>query len=82
MWRRDSQELFYLSPTDEVVAVDMAPFARTGSPGARTTLFRVVLNDIIREQQPPFAVAQDGRKFLLNVPSPPEPLTLIQLPVR
>jgi dipeptidyl aminopeptidase/acylaminoacyl peptidase len=82
MWRRDNQELFYLSPTDEIVVVDMASFARTGSPGARTNLFRVVLNDIIREQQPPFAVAPDGKRFLLNVPSAPEPLTLIQLPVR
>jgi Tol biopolymer transport system component len=79
MWRRDSQELFFLSPTDEVVAVDMASFARTGVPGARTSLFRIVLNDIIRENQPPFAVAPDGKRFLLNVPSAPVPLSLIQL---
>jgi eukaryotic-like serine/threonine-protein kinase len=79
MWRRDGQELFFLSPTDEIVAVDMAPFARTGAPGARTTLFRIVLNDIIRENQPPFAVAPDGKRFLVNVPSAPEPLSLIHL---
>ncbi|HYN10530.1 MAG TPA: protein kinase [Vicinamibacterales bacterium] len=82
MWRADSQELFFLSPTDEVVAVDMAPIARTGAPGARTVLFRVVLNDIVRETLPPFAVAPDGKRFLLNVPAAPEPLTLFQLPAR
>ena len=82
MWRADSQELFFLSPTDEIVAVDMSSLARTGAPGARTVLFRIVLNDIIREEQPPFAVAPDGKRFLLNVPSAPEPLTLLQLPGR
>ena len=82
MWRADSQELFFLSPTDEIVAVDMSSFARTGAPGARTVLFRIVLNDIIREEQPPYAVSPDGKRFLLNVPSAPEPLTLIQLPGR
>ena len=82
MWRRDGQEIFFLSPTDEVVAVDMAPFVRTGAPGARTVLFRVVLNDIVSETLPPFAVAPDGKRFLLNVPAAPESLTLFQLPGR
>jgi serine/threonine protein kinase/Tol biopolymer transport system component len=82
MWRADSQELFFLSPTDEIVAVNMSSLARTGAAGTRTVLFRIVLNDIVREEQPPFAVAPDGKRFLLNVPSAPEPLTLIQLPAR
>jgi serine/threonine protein kinase len=82
LWRLDGAEMYFLTPTDEVVAVDVSPLARTGMAGARKTLFRMVTNDITRELYPPYAVTRDGQRFLLNVPTPPEPLTLIQLPKR
>jgi serine/threonine protein kinase len=77
-WRQKTRELFFLSPTDEVVAVDVSDLERTKLPGARRVLFRQVTNDVIRESFTPYAVSADGQRFLLNVPEPPEPLTLIQ----
>ncbi|HEX6322532.1 MAG TPA: protein kinase [Vicinamibacterales bacterium] len=79
-WRRDGAELFFQSPTDEVIAVDVRGLARTGAPGARTALFRMVTNDISADAFPSYAVMPDGMRFLVNVPAAPEPLTLIQLP--
>jgi serine/threonine protein kinase/Tol biopolymer transport system component len=78
MWRADGRELFFLSPTDEVVAVDVSALAKTGQPGERRVLFRALANDIIRESFPPYAVTPDGQRFLINAPASPEPLTLMQ----
>jgi serine/threonine-protein kinase len=78
MWRRDSRELFFLSPTDEFIAVDLSAFEGTRQPGAATKLFRMVVNDVIRDSYAPFDVAADGQRFLINVAEPAEPLTLIQ----
>ena len=77
-WRRDSKELFFISPTDEVFAVDMSSFAASRQPGDRRRLFQISMNDITRENYPPYAVTPDGQRFLVNVPEAPEPLTLIQ----
>jgi serine/threonine protein kinase len=77
-WRRDGRELFYLTPTDEVVAVDLSRFEQSRVPGPQQKLFRLVMNDIIRETFSPFDVSPDARRFLVNVPEPSEPLTLIQ----
>jgi hypothetical protein len=74
--------MYFLSPTDEIVAVDVSALTRTGTVGARTVLFRMVTNDVTRELFPPYAVTRDGQRFLVSAPSPPEPLTLIQLPKR
>ena len=82
LWRQDGAEMYFLTPTDEVVAVDVSALARTGKAGASKTLFRMVTNDITRDLYPPYAVTHDGQRFLLNVPNRPEPLTLIQLPKR
>jgi len=82
LWRQDGAEMYFLTPTDEVVAVDVSALTRTGAVGARKPLFRMITNDITRELFPPYAVTRDGQRFLLNVPTPPEPLTLIQLPRR
>jgi tRNA A-37 threonylcarbamoyl transferase component Bud32 len=78
IWRRDGRELFYLSPSDEVVAVDVSALETTRVPGTRETLFRVVMNDVIRDHFAPYDVAPDGQRFLLNVADAPEPLLLIQ----
>jgi eukaryotic-like serine/threonine-protein kinase len=82
LWRANGEEVFFLSPTDEIVAVDVTLLARTGLPGARQVLFRMVTNDIVREDFAPYAVSPDGQRFLVNAPAVPEPLTLIQLPAR
>jgi eukaryotic-like serine/threonine-protein kinase len=79
-WRADGAEIFFQSPTDEIVAVDVRALARTGAAGARTALFRMVTNDISAEAFPSYAVTPDGQRFLVNVPAAPEPATLIQLP--
>lgn len=78
LWRRDSRELFFLSPTDEFIAVDLSKFDDTRLPGEKTRLFRMVVNDVIRDSYAPYDVAADGQRFLINVAEPPEPLTLIQ----
>jgi Tol biopolymer transport system component len=78
MWRADGRELFFLSPTDEVVAVDMSSFAKTGQLGERRVLFRALANDVIRDSYAPYAVSPDGQRFLINAPAAPEPLTLMQ----
>ena len=74
--------MYFLSPTDEVVAVDVSGLTRAGTVGARQVLFKMVTNDVTRELYPPYAVTRDGQRFLLSVPGAPEPLTLIQLPRR
>jgi len=81
-WRQDGAEMYFLSPTDEIVAVDVSALTRTAIVGARKVLFRMVTNDQTRELYPPYAVTRDGQRFLISVPSAPEPLTLIQLPKR
>jgi serine/threonine protein kinase len=78
-WRQDGAEMYFLSPTDEIVAVDVSALTRSGTVGARQVLFRMVTNDLTRELYPPYAVTRDGQRFLISVPSPPEPLMLIQL---
>ena len=78
IWSRDAKELFYLSPTDEIVTVDVSAFERTRRPGACQALFRQVTNDVMREWYSPYGVMPDAQRFLTNVPEPPEALTLFQ----
>ena len=82
LWRGDGQEIFFMSPTDQIIAVDVSSLARTGAAGERKVLFRMVTNDLGREAFNSFGVTPDGQRFLLNVPTAPEPVTLIQLPAR
>jgi hypothetical protein len=60
------------------MAVDVSNIERTFAPGDSHRLFRRVMNDITRDYLAPFDVAPDGQRFLVNVPEPPLPLTLIQ----
>jgi Tol biopolymer transport system component len=82
LWRRDGQELFYMTPTDDIVAVDVGALSRGGQAGQPRTLFRTLLNDFTSYSYPPYAVTPDGQLFLINTPARPDPLTLIQLPRR
>jgi len=81
-WRRDGQELFYLSPAGDIVAQDVGALGRGGQPGLARTLFRILATDFVGNAFPPYAVAPDGQLFLVSTPTQPDPLTLIQLPRR
>jgi Tol biopolymer transport system component len=78
MWRRDGREIVFVSSTDEMMSVDMSAFRQTGQTPPPRSLFRIIMNDAIRDWFPPYAIAPDGQRFLVEVPEGPEPLTLIQ----
>src|SRR4029078_11173768 len=59
IWRRDGRELFYLTPSDEVMAVDVSNVERSFAAGDSHRLFRMVMNDITRDYLAPFDVAPD-----------------------
>ena len=77
-WRRDGNEIYFLAPTDDVMAVPIARSGASLTPGQPQRLFRVPLNDITRSSWPPYAPAADGQRFLLNVPDRPTPLFFLQ----
>jgi len=65
-WRRDGQELFFLTPSGTLMAVAVNPSAtfEFGDPQALfETGFRLMLNVHYTNQ---YAVARDGQRFLLN----------------
>jgi eukaryotic-like serine/threonine-protein kinase len=79
-WRRDGNELFYISADRKLMAVPVTTEGTTFSAGAPRALFEVQMP----EQTPPYptdyAVAMDGQRFLVNtvVDQPARPaLTVI-----
>jgi Tol biopolymer transport system component len=81
-WRQDGKEVYFLLPSDEMMAVDTSALARGEEPGRPQVLFHLVANDTARVGSAPYAVTADGQRFLVNVPIASDPLTLIQLPRR
>jgi Tol biopolymer transport system component len=77
-WRRDGNELFFLDPGDDVMAVSLTRSGASIVPGRPQRLFRIPLNDITRTSYAPYGVSPDGRRFLLNVPDRPTPLFYMQ----
>jgi Tol biopolymer transport system component len=77
-WRRDGNELFFLDPGDDVMVASLMRTGSTITPGKPQRLFRIPLNDITRRAYPPYGVAPDGQRFLLNVPDRPTPLFFLQ----
>ncbi len=77
-WRRDGNELYFLGPSDDVMAVTLTRSASSIAPGQPQRLFRIPLNDISRTFWAPYAVSADGQRFLLNVPDRPTPLFFLQ----
>ena len=76
-WRRDGKELFFLDPTDNIVAVDVNLSGTAPQLGVPHTLFQA---GAIQRQNGPFDVTADGKKFLVNVGNLKEgsdPLTLV-----
>jgi len=74
-WRRDGKELFFIGPNSELIAADASSLDSRGMMGAVKTLFRVPINMI--SSYGAIDIAPDGR-FLANVLTTPEPLTLIR----
>lgn len=74
-WRGDGSELVFVSPADDMMAVDMSSFERTGRVGTPTRLFHVVMNDVVRDWFSPYAMTPDGQRFLVSIPERPEPLS-------
>jgi Tol biopolymer transport system component len=66
-WRGDGQELFYVSPDDQLMAVEV----RTGDAGLEVSL-PTVLFELEAEAMDPvvdeYAVSADGQRFLVIVP--------------
>jgi len=62
-WRRDGKELFFLDPTDKIVAVEVNASGNAVRLGAPHDLFQTVG---IQREYGPFDVTADGKKFLLN----------------
>ena len=77
-WRRDGNELYFLGPSDDVMAVTLTRAGLSITPGQPQRLFRIPLNDITRASWPPYAAAPDGQRFLLNVPDRPTPLFFLE----
>ena len=76
-WRKDGKELFFLDPTDSIVAVDVNASGNAPQLGVPHALFQA---SAIQRQNGPFDVTADGKKFLVNVGSLKEgsdPLTLV-----
>ncbi|HKN45900.1 MAG TPA: hypothetical protein VJW23_18455, partial [Propionibacteriaceae bacterium] len=67
LWRRDGQELFYLSPQGQLMAVDVHVSESTSiETGAPRALFRTGLNPSVQVGE--YGVAPDGKRFLFMEP--------------
>ncbi len=67
-WRRtDGRELFYLSPDQTMMSVDVRPDAELHSAFSKPTpLFDVELIDELTERRNHYAVSGDGQRFLVS----------------
>lgn len=77
-WRRDTKELFFLDPSDSVMAVDVNPVGKIVQMGTPRALFHV---PGLQTQQGPYSVTADGKKFLVNsgdLKEESQPLTMVQ----
>ena len=73
-WRRDGKEIFFLSLD---VAMMSVPIDTTKgfTPGALQRLFPT--RQIGFDDQRQYAVANDGQRFLIPIPGPPVPITVL-----
>ena len=77
-WRKDSKELFYVDPSDNIVAVDVTASGSAVQLGSSHALFQAIG---IQREYGPFDVTADGKKFLLNsgnLKEGSDPFTLVQ----
>jgi hypothetical protein len=77
-WRGDGKEIFYLDPSDNLVAVDVNASSSAVQLGTPHTLFQAIG---IQREYGPFDVSADGKKFLINsgnLKEGSDPFTLVQ----
>jgi len=65
-WRADGQELFFVTPTDQLMAVDVVTAGTTLRTGAVRMLFQTSLAQFGGSVG--YAVSRDGQKFLIREP--------------
>lgn len=76
-WRGDGKELYFLDPSDTVMAVDVETAGGTPKLGVPHALFQAMG---VQRQVGSYVVTKDGKKFLINSGSTKqgsEPLTLV-----
>jgi serine/threonine protein kinase/dipeptidyl aminopeptidase/acylaminoacyl peptidase len=76
-WRKDGKELFFFSPDQQVMAVDVNQNGASLQLGAPHALFKATT---VSGPNGPYTVSADGKKFVMNTVLPQsitEPLTLI-----
>jgi Tol biopolymer transport system component len=76
VWRRDGQELYFLSPEGELMAAGVRDVGPTFSFTAPKVLFKM---NILAGHGERFAAAPDGRRFLalVNTDEAPRPLSVV-----
>jgi eukaryotic-like serine/threonine-protein kinase len=78
-WRKDGQELFFISLDSQVMAVEVSQKGAGLQLGAPHVLFKSAA-PTVRPSSGPYTVSADGKKFVINTVSQQsitEPLTLI-----
>jgi serine/threonine protein kinase/Tol biopolymer transport system component len=76
-WRKDGRELFFFSPEQQVMTVDVTQNGASLQLGAPHALFKATT---VSGTAGPYTVSADGKKFVMNTVLPQsitEPLTLI-----
>jgi serine/threonine protein kinase len=74
-WRRDSKEIFYLSPTSQIMAEEVEEKGNSIAVRTAQALFR---SEVSYPSFAPYDVTPDGKRFVINVPSEQSsPLTLL-----
>jgi hypothetical protein len=74
-WRRDSKEIFYLSPTSQMMAAQVEEKGNSIVVGTAQALFRSAVSS---SSFAPYDVNPDGKKFVINVLNEGNsPLTLL-----
>jgi len=76
-WRKDGKELFFFSPEQQVMAVDVTQKGASLQLGTPHALFKATT---VTNGSGPYTVSADGKKFVMNTVLPQsitEPLTLI-----
>ena len=62
-WRRDGKEIFYLSPTNQIMAEEVEEKGNSILMGTAQALFR---SGVSTASFAPYDVAPDGKKFVIN----------------
>jgi len=68
-WRRDGKEIFFLAPDGRLMSVPIRSAGQNLKAGTPTPLFdtRIVFGGTTVRQKHQYAVAPNGRRFLINV---------------